>query len=785
MIKISFPDGGQREYENGVTPLDIARSLSPQLAKEILAATVDGADWDISRPIDHDAALKLFKWEDPEGKHAFWHSSAHLLAEALQELYPGVKFGIGPAIENGFYYDIDPGEHTITDADFPKIEKKMLELAREKQPIVRADISKADALTTFGDRGETYKCELISELEDGHITTYTQGAFTDLCRGPHIANTGAIKAVKVMSLAGAYWRGDEKRNQLVRVYGITFPKQKMLDEYLALLEEAKKRDHRKLGKEMELFAFSQRVGAGLPLWLPKGAALRDRLEQFLRKIQKQYGYLQVITPHIGNKALYVTSGHYAKYGKDSFQPIHTPEEGEEYLLKPMNCPHHCEIYKAAPRSYRDLPLRLAEFGTVYRYEQSGELHGLTRVRGFTQDDAHLFVRPDQLLEEFERVIDIVLYIFKTLKFDNYTAQISLRDPDNKEKYIGSDENWEKAESVQDIADQLKRANERQELTCQVQSAVTSMTSLAELPEIIQDKFIFESMVFALNDDIFRAPDFGERHRNGEPFSEQVNVMYHRYFWAPQDACITPLEQLIPDLSTMLRREDPVIFCPLHFLDLVMGYCAFQTDISHDSYEKINSFMNAMNSSLGIFHSQVHTKSINMQLKSANSELEKLYVHDHMTGLLNRRGFYRQFHQQLKESSGKNMSIVIISADLDGLKHINDTFGHTEGDNAITTVGKALVSSAIQGEVCSRFGGDEFTVAGVIADSDSCYFDSFRFRFREYLHRYNSISHKPYQVESSIGFCIQPMDKNVDLDQMIKVADDRMYEDKIQRRKARK
>lgn len=340
-------------------------------------------------------------------------------------------------------------------------------------------------------------------------------------------------------------------------------------------------------------------------------------------------------------------------------------------------------------------------------------------------------------------------------------------------------------AMQDIADQLKRANERQELTCQVQSAVTSMTSLAELPEIIQDKFIFESMVFALNDDIFRAPDFGERHRNGEPFSEQVNVMYHRYFWAPQDACITPLEQLIPDLSTMLRREDPVIFCPLHFLDLVMGYCAFQTDISHDSYEKINSFMNAMNSSLGIFHSQVHTKSINMQLKSANSELEKLYVHDHMTGLLNRRGFYRQFHQQLKESSGKNMSIVIISADLDGLKHINDTFGHTEGDNAITTVGKALVSSAIQGEVCSRFGGDEFTVAGVIADSDSCYFDSFRFRFREYLHCYNSISHKPYQVESSIGFCIQPMDKNVDLDQMIKVADDRMYEDKIQRRKARK
>ena len=463
MIKISFSDGGQREYENGVTPLDIARSLSPQLAKEILAATVDGADWDISRPIDHDAALKLFKWEDPEGKHAFWHSSAHLLAEALQELYPGVKFGIGPAIENGFYYDIDPGEHTITDADFPKIEKKMLELAREKQPIVRADISKADALTMFGDRGETYKCELISELEDGHITTYTQGAFTDLCRGPHIANTGAIKAVKVMSLAGAYWRGDEKRNQLVRVYGITFPKQKMLDEYLALLEEAKKRDHRKLGKEMELFAFSQRVGAGLPLWLPKGAALRDRLEQFLRKIQKQYGYLQVITPHIGNKALYVTSGHYAKYGKDSFQPIHTPEEGEEYLLKPMNCPHHCEIFRSYPRSYRELPMRLAEFGTVYRYEQSGELHGLTRVRGFTQDDAHIFCAPDQIKDEFLKVMDIILYIFRALKFDNYEAQISLRDPKHKEKYIGSDENWALAEQAIIDACREKGLNARTEL----------------------------------------------------------------------------------------------------------------------------------------------------------------------------------------------------------------------------------------------------------------------------------------------------------------------------------
>lgn len=446
-INITFPDGSVKQFESGITPLQIAESLSSQLARDILAASVNDKEWDITRPITEDATIRLFKWDDPEGKHAFWHSSAHLLAEALQELFPGVKFGIGPAIENGFYYDIDPGENTITSADFPRIEKKMLELAQQKQPIVRADISKADALKLFGDRGEQYKCELISELEDGNITTYTQGAFTDLCRGPHIATTAPIKAVKVTSLAGAYWRGDEKRNQLVRVYGITFPKKKMLDEYLVLLEEAKKRDHRKLGKEMELFAFSQNVGAGLPLWLPKGTALRDRLEQFLRKIQKQYGYQQVITPHIGNKNLYVTSGHYAKYGKDSFQPIHTPEEGEEYLLKPMNCPHHCEIFRALPRSYRDLPLRLAEFGTVYRYEQSGELHGLTRVRGFTQDDAHIYCAPDQIKGEFLKVMDIIFYIFKALKFDNFEAQISLRDPNHKEKYIGSDENWHLAEQA--------------------------------------------------------------------------------------------------------------------------------------------------------------------------------------------------------------------------------------------------------------------------------------------------------------------------------------------------
>ncbi|MDY3932874.1 MAG: threonine--tRNA ligase [Muribaculaceae bacterium] len=447
MINITFPDGGVKQFEAGITPLQIAESISPRLAQEVLAATVNDAEWDISRPINEDASIKLFKWDDAEGKHAFWHTSAHLLAEALQELYPGVKFGIGPAIENGFYYDIDPGEHTITSADFPKIEAKMLELVAKKETVVRADIAKADALKMFGDRNETYKCELISELEDGHITTYTQGSFTDLCRGPHLPSTSPIKAVKILSLAGAYWRGDETRNQLVRVYGITFPKKKMLDEYLVMLEEAKKRDHRKLGKEMELFMFSDSVGKGLPLWLPKGTDLRLRLQDFLRKIQRRYDYKEVITPPIGNKILYVTSGHYAKYGKDSFQPIHTPEEGEEYFLKPMNCPHHCEIYKNSPHSYKELPLRLAEFGTVCRYEQSGELHGLTRVRSFTQDDAHIYCRPDQVKEEFLRVMDIISIVFRSMKFDNFEAQISLRDKVNREKYIGSEENWDKAEQA--------------------------------------------------------------------------------------------------------------------------------------------------------------------------------------------------------------------------------------------------------------------------------------------------------------------------------------------------
>jgi len=447
MIQITLPDNSKKEYNPGITGYEIAKDISPRLAKEVLSITVNEQLWDINRPIKEDASIKLHKWEDEEGKHAFWHSSAHLLAEAVEKLYPGVKFGIGPAIEQGFYYDIDLGEKTITDADFKKIEDKMLELARQKEEYKRSEVSKDEALKFYSEKGDEYKVELINDLEDGTITFYKQGDFTDLCRGPHLPDTSPIKAIKITSVAGAYWRGDENRKQLTRLYGITFPKKKLLDEHLEMLEEAKKRDHRKLGKELELFTFSQRVGQGLPLWLPKGAQLRERLENFLKAVQKEYGYDQVISPHIGQKDLYVTSGHYAKYGKDSFQPIHTPEEGEEYLLKPMNCPHHCEMYKASPKSYKDLPIRLAEFGTVYRYEQSGELHGLTRVRGFTQDDAHIFCRPDQLKEEFIKVIDIILYIFKTLDFQDYIAQVSLRDKEDHSKYIGSDDNWEKAESA--------------------------------------------------------------------------------------------------------------------------------------------------------------------------------------------------------------------------------------------------------------------------------------------------------------------------------------------------
>ncbi len=444
-IKITLPDGSVRTYQSGVTAMDVARSISEGLARNVLAAEVDGEIWDATRPITRDVALKLLTWQDLGGKKAYWHSSAHLMAEALEALYPGVKFGIGPPIENGFYYDVDLGDRTLSVEDLPKIEAKMKELARQKNPYIRKEVPKEEAIAYFREKGDEYKLELLEELEDGEITFYTQGQFTDLCRGPHIPDTGKIKAVKLTAVAGAYWRGDETRKQLTRIYGITFPKQKELDEYLHRLEEARKRDHRKLGKELELFMFSEKVGAGLPIWLPKGTQLRSRLEDFLKQEQLKRGYQPVITPHLGKKDLYVTSGHYAKYGEDSFQPIHTPKEGEEFLLKPMNCPHHCEIFGHRPRSYKDLPLRIAEFGTVYRYEQSGELHGLTRVRGFTQDDAHIFCTPDQVKGEFLNVLELTRHVLQKLGFEDYTVQISLRDPENPEKYIGSEENWEKAE----------------------------------------------------------------------------------------------------------------------------------------------------------------------------------------------------------------------------------------------------------------------------------------------------------------------------------------------------
>lgn len=448
MIKVTFPDGSIREFEDGITGLQIAERLSAQLAREVLACSVNGNIVELNRPLTEDCTLKLLKWEDEEGKHAFWHTSAHLMAEAMQELWPGTQFGIGPAIEKGFYYDVMPPEGvTITEADFAKIENKMHELVQKKEPLVRKSISKTDALNFFEQHGQHYKNELIADLADGTITTYTQGNYTDLCRGPHLLNTAPIKAIKVMAVSSAYWRGDEKRPQMTRVYGVSFPKKKMLDEYLQLLEEAKRRDHRKIGREMELFMFSELVGKGLPIWLPKGTVLRQQLMSFLRKIQKRFGYMEVITPHIGSKNLYVTSGHYAKYGKDSFQAIHTPEEGEEYMLKPMNCPHHCAVYSWQPHSYKDLPLRIAEFGTVYRYEQSGELHGLTRVRGFTQDDAHIFCRPDQVKQEFLRVMDIIMIVFRALNFEEFEAQISLRDKVKREKYIGSDDVWDKAEQA--------------------------------------------------------------------------------------------------------------------------------------------------------------------------------------------------------------------------------------------------------------------------------------------------------------------------------------------------
>lgn len=554
MIKVTFPDGSVREFAKGITGQQLAESISSRLAQEVLAITVNNEIWDLSRPIETDAAIKLHKWDDEEAKHAYWHSSAHLMAEALQELYPGIKFGIGPAIENGFYYDVDPGTAVIKESDLAIIEAKMIELAARKEPIVRSDISKNDALTRFGAIDEIYKTEMIEALEDGTITLYTQGNFTDLCRGPHLTNTGEIKAIKVLSVAGAYWRGDEKRKMLTRIYGITFPKKKMLDEYLLLLEEAKKRDHRKIGRELELFTFSEMVGKGLPLWLPRGTALRLRLEDFLKKIQRRFDYDQVMTPHIGNKQLYVTSGHYAKYGKDSFQPIHTPEEGEEYLLKPMNCPHHCEIYKFKPRSYKDLPVRMAEFGTVYRYEQSGELHGLTRVRSFTQDDAHIFCRPDQLKEEFLKVVDIIFIIFNALDFKNFEAQISLRDPNNKEKYIGSDENWEKAESA------IVEACETKGLKAKVELGEAAFYG-PKLDFMVKDALGRRWQLGTIQVD-YNLPERFELEYTGEDNTKHRPVMIHRAPFGSMERFVAVLIEHTAGKFPLWLTPDQVVILPI-------------------------------------------------------------------------------------------------------------------------------------------------------------------------------------------------------------------------------
>ncbi|HPQ12991.1 MAG TPA: threonine--tRNA ligase [Paludibacteraceae bacterium] len=554
MIKITFPDGSVKEFPKGITGLEIAESISSRLAQDALSITVNGQVWDLTRPIETDAAVKINTWEDEEGKHAFWHTSAHLMAEALQELYPGIKFGIGPAIENGFYYDVDPGEAVIRESDLPAIEAKMAELAARGEKLKRTDISKADALKKFQTKGDEYKVELINDLQDGTITLYSQGNFTDLCRGPHLPNTEKIKAIKLLSVAGAYWRGDEKRKQLTRIYGITFPKKKMLDEYLLLLEEAKKRDHRKIGKELELFIFSEMVGKGLPIWLPRGTDLRLRLENVLKTIQQRFEYQQVITPHIGNKQLYVTSGHYAKYGKDSFQPIHTPEEGEEYLLKPMNCPHHCEIYKFKPRSYKDLPLRFAEFGTVYRYEQSGELHGLTRVRSFTQDDAHIFCRPDQVKDEFLKVMDIIFIIFNALDFKNFEAQISLRDPDNKEKYIGTDENWEKAEKA------IIEACEEKGLKAKIVQGEAAFYG-PKLDFMVKDAIGRKWQLGTIQVD-YNLPERFELEYTGEDNQKHRPVMIHRAPFGSMERFIAVLIEHTAGKFPLWLTPDQVVVLPI-------------------------------------------------------------------------------------------------------------------------------------------------------------------------------------------------------------------------------
>ena len=569
MVKITFPDGSVREYEQGVTGLQIAESISPALARNVVSCGVNGETVELNRPINEDANVELYKFEDEQGKHTFWHTSAHLLAEALQELYPGIQFGFGPAVESGFFYDVMPAEgQVISENDFAKIEAKMMELAKKNEPVVRKEVAKADALAEFKADGQTYKCEHIEQdLEDGTITTYTQGNFTDLCRGPHLMNTGLIKAVKITSVAGAFWRGDAKREQMTRIYGISFPKKKMLDEYLVILEEAKKRDHRKIGKEMELFMFSERVGKGLPIWLPKGTQLRLRLQELLRSLLKPYNYQEVICPGIGGKSLYVTSGHYAHYGKDAFQPIQTPEEDEEYMLKPMNCPHHCEVYAHKPRSYKDLPLRIAEFGTVFRYEKSGELHGLTRVRTFTQDDAHIFVRPEQVKAEFENVIDVILKVFKIFGFENYEAQISLRDPKDTEKYIGSDEIWEESENAIREACKEKGLETREEvgeaafygpkLDFMVKDAIGRRWQLGtiqvdyNLPERFKLEYTAEDNSKKTPVMIHRAP-FGSLERFTAVLIE--HTAGHFPLWlTPDQVAILPISEKFNDYAQKVRQ----------------------------------------------------------------------------------------------------------------------------------------------------------------------------------------------------------------------------------------
>lgn len=597
MIKITFPDGSVREFAKGTTSMQIAENISSRLAQDVLAAKVNGQVWDLTRPIDEDATIELLKWEDEDGKHAYWHSSAHLMAEAVQILYPHAKFGIGPAIENGFYYDIDFGDTPVKDADFAKIEAKMMELIANKEEIKRQSISKADAIKMFDARHENYKVELINDLEDGTITTYTQGVFTDLCRGPHLPNTSYIKAVKILSAAGAYWRGDEKRKQLTRLYGITFPKKKMLDEYLVLLEEAKKRDHRKIGKELELFAFSENVGKGLPLWLPRGTQLRLKLEDFLKKIQRKFDYQQVMTPHIGSKILYVTSGHYEKYGKDSFQPIHTPEEGEEFLLKPMNCPHHCEIYKIIPRSYKDLPLRLAEFGTVYRYEQSGELHGLTRVRGFTQDDAHIFCTPEQLKAEFLKVMDIVFIIFKALDFENFEAQISLRDPENREKYIGSDENWEKAERA------IIEACEEKGLPAKVELGEAAFYG-PKLDFMVKDALGRRWQLGTIQVD-YNLPERFELEYTGADNQKHRPVMIHRAPFGSMERFIAVLIEHTAGKFPLWLAPDQVVILPI-------------SEKFNDYAHKVNSYFKQQGIS-----SQVDDRNEKIGRKIRDNELKRI------------------------------------------------------------------------------------------------------------------------------------------------------------------